>query len=111
MFRIEATKQAALLKVSYIGFEEQIIPIQEGKTDMGIIKLSDSNLSLSEITVVGHKPLVSMEKGVLTTGVANSLLSSLGTAEVKNHNKQETRKWFFHVAPWSCQTKPQILAR
>ena len=51
MFRIEATKQAALLKVSYIGFEEQIIPIQEGKTDMGIIKLSDSNLSLSEITV------------------------------------------------------------
>lgn len=81
MFRIEATKQAALLKVSYIGFEEQIIPIQEGKTDMGIIKLSDSNLSLSEITVVGHKPLVSMEKGVLTTGVANSLLSSLGTAE------------------------------
>lgn len=81
IFRIEATKQAALLKVSYIGLEEQIIPIQEGKTDMGIIKLSDSNLSLSEITVVGHKPLVSMEKGVLTTGVANSLLSSLGTAE------------------------------
>ena len=81
MFRIEATKQASLLKVSYIGFEEQIIPIQEGKTDMGIIKLSDSNLSLSEITVIGHKPLVSMEKGVLTTGVANSLLSSLGTAE------------------------------
>lgn len=81
MFRIEATKQAALLKVSYIGFKEQIIPIQEGKTDMGIIKLSDSNLSLSEITVIGHKPLVSMEKGVLTTGVANSLLSSLGTAE------------------------------
>ena len=81
MFRIEATKQAALLKVSYIGFEEQIIPIQEGKTDMGIIKLSDSNLSLSEITVVGHKPLVSMEKGILTTSVANSLLSSLGTAE------------------------------
>lgn len=81
IFRIEATKQAALLKVSYIGFEEQIIPIQEGKTDMGIIKLSDSNLSLSEITVIGHKPLVSMEKGVLTTGVANSLLSSLGTAE------------------------------
>ena len=81
MFRIEATKQAALLKVSYIGFEEQIIPIQEGKTDMGIIKLSDSNLSLSEITVIGHKPLVSMEKGVLTTSVANSLLSSLGTAE------------------------------
>ena len=81
MFRIEATEQAALLKVSYIGFEEQIIPIQEGKTDMGIIKLSDSNLSLSEITVIGHKPLVSMEKGVLTTGVANSLLSSLGTAE------------------------------
>lgn len=80
MFRIEATKQAALLKVS-IGFEEQIIPIQEGKTDMGIIKLSDSNLSLSEITVVGHKPLVSMEKGILTTSVANSLLSSLGTAE------------------------------
>ena len=81
IFRVEATEQAALLKVSYIGFEEQIIPIQEGKTDMGIIKLSDSNLSLSEITVVGHKPLVSMEKGVLTTGVANSLLSSLGTAE------------------------------
>ena len=81
MFRIEATEQAALLKVSYIGFEEQIIPIQEGKTDMGIIKLSDSNLSLSEITVIGHKPLVSMEKGVLTTSVANSLLSSLGTAE------------------------------
>ena len=81
IFRVEATKQATLLKVSYIGFEEQIIPIQEGKTDMGIIKLSDSNLSLSEITVIGHKPLVSMEKGVLTTGVANSLLSSLGTAE------------------------------
>lgn len=80
-FRIEATKQAALLKVSYIGFEEQIIPIQEGKTDMGIIKLSDSNLSLSEITVIGHKPLVSMEKGILTTSVASSLLSSLGTAE------------------------------
>lgn len=81
IFRVEATEQAALLKVSYIGFEEQIIPIQEGKTDMGIIKLSDSNLSLSEITVVGHKPLVSMEKGILTTSVANSLLSSLGTAE------------------------------
>lgn len=29
IFRIEATEQAALLKVSYIGFEEQIIPIQE----------------------------------------------------------------------------------
>ena len=84
VFQLEEIKpQNYILKVSYIGYanyETTFVP-QAGFNNLAPIILSDSNLSLSEITVVGHKPLVSMEKGVLTTSVANSLLSSLGTAE------------------------------
>ena len=84
LFQLEEIKpQNYILKVSYIGYadyETTFVP-QAGFNNLAPIILSDSNLSLSEITVVGHKPLVSMEKGVLTTSVANSLLSSLGTAE------------------------------
>ena len=36
---------------------------------------------MNEVTVVGHKPIISMKNGILTTGVANSLLSTLGTAD------------------------------
>ena len=83
-FRLEEIKpQNYILKVSYIGYanyERNFTP-QEGLNTLEPIILSDSDLSLDEITVVGHRPLVSMKDGILTTRVENSLLSSLGTAE------------------------------
>lgn len=84
LFQLEEIKpQNYILKVSYIGYadyETTFVP-QAGFNNLAPIILSDSNLSLDEITIVGHKPLVSMENGVLTTSIANSLLSTLGTAE------------------------------
>lgn len=84
IFRLSEIKpESYILRVSYIGYSdyETIFSPQNGLNDFGTIVLSDSNLSLSEITVVGHKPIVSMENGVLTTSIANSLLSTLGTAD------------------------------
>ena len=50
-FQVTANKQAALLKISYIGFQEQILSISADKTDLGNILLKEDNLTLNEVVV------------------------------------------------------------
>ena len=47
-FQVTATKQASLLKISYIGYQEQIIPIQN-KTDIGVIQLQEEATALGRL--------------------------------------------------------------
>lgn len=79
----EIKENSYILRISYIGYEDyetEFVP-KGNKNDHIAIVLKKSEVALNEVTVVGHKPIISMKNGILTTGVANSLLSTLGTAD------------------------------
>ena len=78
-FQVTATKQAALLKISYIGYQEQIIPIQN-KTDMGIIQLQEEATALGEVVVKGTLPVTKIKGDAMVTSIENTVLSKVGSA-------------------------------
>ena len=50
-FQINANSTVALLKISYIGYQELILPVSMDKTELGTIQLEDGNLRLDEVVV------------------------------------------------------------
>ena len=78
-FQVTATKQATLLKISYIGYQEQILPIQN-KTDMGIIQLQEEATALGEIVVKGTLPVTKIKGDAMVTSIENTVLSKVGSA-------------------------------
>ena len=78
-FQVTATKQAALLKISYIGYQEQIIPIQN-RTDMGIIQLQEEATALGEVVVKGTLPVTKIKGDAMVTSIENTVLSKVGSA-------------------------------
>ena len=78
-FQVTATKQATLLKISYIGYQEQIIPIQN-KTDMGIIQLQEEATVLGEIVIKGTLPVTKIKGDAMVTSIENTVLSKVGSA-------------------------------
>ena len=73
-FQVTATKQASLLKISYIGYQEQIIPIQN-KTDMGIIQLKEEATALGEVVVKGSLPVTKIKGDAMVTNIENTVLT------------------------------------
>lgn len=72
-----------LLKVSFVGYEDILLPIQvlKGDNNLGNLTLRESKTTLNEVTVTAKRPLVTMKGGNIVTSVENSSLSILGTAQ------------------------------
>ncbi|MDR1356895.1 MAG: outer membrane beta-barrel protein, partial [Tannerellaceae bacterium] len=82
-FRLEgAVSGKYLLKVSYIGFENEFIPVDVSSTAvyLGDIRLSESNV-LQEVVVTSRvPPFQPGVSGGIVANVSTTLLSSVGTA-------------------------------
>jgi hypothetical protein len=65
----------AFLRVSFIGYETQNIPVNQGDT---IILKSESTL-LGEVLIKGNLPKIQIKNDALVTMVENSILSKAGT--------------------------------
>lgn len=79
-FLLEHIKNATLLKVSYIGYLERILPIKLDQTDMGIIKLEEEAMTLGEVVVKGNLPTTQIKGDALVTSIQNSVLAKVGSA-------------------------------
>lgn len=80
-FKLAHPGNAALLKVSYIGYQEKIVPINSGQTDMGDILLEEMAEILGEVVVKGNLPVTHIKGGALVTNVAGSILEKAGSAQ------------------------------
>lgn len=80
-FKLTHPGNAALLKVSYIGYQEKIVPINSGQTDMGDILLEEMAEILGEVVVKGNLPVTHIKGGALVTNVAGSILEKAGSAQ------------------------------
>lgn len=71
-----------IVLISFIGYKNKFIEadVRQSVTALGNIVLERDNFMLSEVTVTASLPQFKMENGVLTTNVASTLLSTLGTA-------------------------------
>lgn len=78
-FQIAVTEQAALLKISYIGYQDQLFPISE-KSDMGIIRLVEETELLDEVVVKGNLPVIRLKGEAIVTNIENTILSDVGSA-------------------------------
>lgn len=79
-FEVTANPNAALLKVSYIGYQEVILPI-ENKSDMGIIRLQEESTLLGEVVVKGTIPVTRIKGDAMVTTIENSVLADVGSAK------------------------------
>lgn len=79
-FRLPFVKKAIWLKISYIGYQDRILPIQSGHMDMGSILLREDAQLLSEVVVKGELPKTRIKGDATVTTVAGSLLEKAGTA-------------------------------
>jgi hypothetical protein len=66
----------AFLKISFIGYETQIVPATSGQT----IMLKAENTVLGEVVVRGNLPKIQLKNDALVATVQNSVLSKAGTA-------------------------------
>lgn len=69
------SKTNGFLKISFIGYESQIISMKSGQT---IILKDDSHL-LGEVVVKGNLPKIQMKNDALVANVQNTVLSKAGT--------------------------------
>lgn len=79
-FRLPLNENAALVKVSYIGYEELVLPVRAGGLDMGTIQLREDTRLLGEVVVKGDLPKTRIKGDAMVTTVAGSLLEKAGTA-------------------------------
>lgn len=78
-FRIARDARASLVKISYVGYMEQILPVGSND-DMGIIRLQEENTMLGEVEIKGSLPVTRLKGDAMVTTVENTVLSSLGSA-------------------------------
>ena len=83
-FQITANKQAALLKISYIGFQEQILSISADKTDLGNILLKEDNLTLNEVVVEANLNKVFGERREFLFSLDDKLKANSGLDLMRN---------------------------
>lgn len=79
-FRLSLPQKAALVKISYIGYQDQVLPIRAGRQDLGNILLREDTHLLSEVVVKGDLPKTRIKGEAMVTTVAGSLLEKAGTA-------------------------------
>ncbi|MGB7842708.1 MAG: outer membrane beta-barrel family protein [Salinimicrobium sp.] len=83
-FRVDNVENNTyLLRVSFIGFEDLLRPIEVANdTNLGVISLAESVSNLDEVSVVGKKPVIRKSIDRLTFDVENSTLSTGTTYEL-----------------------------
>lgn len=80
-FRLSLAGNAALVKISYIGYEDLVLPVPgEGQRDMENVLLREDTHLLGEVVVKGDLPKTRMKGDAMVTTVAGSLLEKAGTA-------------------------------
>ncbi|MDR0939634.1 MAG: TonB-dependent receptor [Mediterranea sp.] len=79
-FQLVLASEAALLRVSYIGYREKVLPLPENRTDMGDIVLDEDALVLQEVVVKASIPVTRIKGDALETTVSGSVLEKVGTA-------------------------------
>ncbi|MDR0995949.1 MAG: TonB-dependent receptor family protein, partial [Tannerella sp.] len=79
-FRLKAAPQAAMLKVSYMGYVDKVLPLRSGQSDLGNIKLLESAQVLGEVVVKGNLPVTRIKGEALETNIAGTVLEKAGTA-------------------------------
>lgn len=79
LFQLPATPSMALLKISYVGYKDYIIPVLS-RTDMGIIQMEEDDIKLDEVVVKGNLPVTRLKRDAMVTTVENNILSKAGSA-------------------------------
>ena len=78
-FSLDLTGNPALLKVSYIGYQDTFVSLT-GKTDLGTVQLREAATALGEVVVRGTIPVTRLKGDALVTSVENSVLAKVGSA-------------------------------
>ena len=74
-----AVSDAALLKISAIGYKTKISPLMPDG-NMGVLVMTTENILLNEVAVIGQRPVHQISKGGVITTVNGSVLGVLGNA-------------------------------
>lgn len=77
-FRLQAENGEYLLRVSFIGYETQIILVNDSV--IGEIHLDQNTSNLTEITVEATRPIIRMEKRGISIDIQNGVLKEIGSA-------------------------------
>ena len=82
-FILSKVTDAAILRISYVGFQPLFLPISSiyKDTDLRKIVVEESKSTLSEVVVTGSRPLFRQEEGSLFTQVQGTILSKLPTVD------------------------------
>ena len=80
-FQMGKAQNAALLKVSFIGYKEKWLPLSGTQTSLGTIQLERDAVSLNEVTVSAGLPDVFIKGDAQVTTVENSILAEVGAAD------------------------------
>lgn len=80
-FQLSLPNNATLLKVSYIGFQEKVMLLKLGQTDLGSIELEQETQMLGEVLVRGNLPTTHIKGDAMVTNVAGSVLEKAGSAQ------------------------------
>ena len=80
-FQMGKAQNAALLKVSFIGYKDKWLPLSGTQTNLGTIQLELDAVSLSEVTVSAGLPDVYIKGDAQVTTVENSILADVGAAD------------------------------
>jgi hypothetical protein len=78
MFSISAKNGDYLLKISFLGYQMQLVNVKDENT--GTISLSLDENILQEVTVDAQRPIIKMENGGISTDIQNSKLKNMGNA-------------------------------
>lgn len=82
-FILSKVTDAAILRISYVGFQPLFLPVSSihKDTDLRKIVVEESKSTLSEVVVTGSRPLFRQEEGSLFTQVQGTILSKLPTVD------------------------------
>ena len=78
IFSLKESPEIAYLKVSYIGYSTQILPLSH--SDVGTIKLNPDTSVLGEVVIKKILPKTKLEGDAFVTTVENSVLADAGSA-------------------------------
>ena len=78
-FRFVKEKNAVLLKVSFIGYKDRWLPLEDSRKDLGDIILEQNAVNLEEVTIHADLPKVYLKGDAQVTDVENSVLKDVGS--------------------------------
>lgn len=79
-FTLPLSEDAVWVKISCIGYQDQVLAVPAGRSEMGNILLEEDARLLGEVVVKGDLPKTRIKGDAMVTTVAGSLLEKAGTA-------------------------------